>query len=262
MCYDISFTVRLKELSDYFPDLVISPQLTLDFPSTDHIVGHQYSDHPILYRPADSAVLHCSPMEWGCIPFYVKEEKSFLKQRASMLNARSERVLSDSKSYWNKIRNRRCLVPVSGIYEHRGIRGWKKKIPYFITMVKEPLFFLPGLYSVVELPDMETGELIRRFTFTILTRNANSLMQQIHNDGENRHRMPLFLSSEQALRWLSAELSPEDYQQILNTEMPSDALRAVPVFTIRGARGRPDGKAKYEPWTWEQLPALGELNPG
>ena len=261
MCYDISFTVRLKELSDYFPDLVISPQLSLEFPSIDHIVGHKYSEHPVLYRPAGSGVLHCIPMEWGCIPFYVKEEKSFLRQRASMLNARSERILSDTKSYWNKIRNRRCLVPVSGIYEHRGIRGWKKKVPYFITLPNDPLFFLPGLYSVTELPDLETGELLRRFTFTMLTRPANTLMQQIHNDGENRHRMPLFLPRPLAESWLSPELSPEAYQQILDTEMPSEALQAVPVFTLRGGTERPDGKAKYEPWAWDQLPPLGELNP-
>ncbi|MFX8477668.1 SOS response-associated peptidase family protein, partial [Acinetobacter baumannii] len=76
-------------------------------------------------------------MEWGVIPFYVKEESAFIRQRASMLNARSERILDDKTSYWNKIRNRRCLIPVSGIYEHRAIKGWKKKVPYFISIKDE-----------------------------------------------------------------------------------------------------------------------------
>ena len=52
--------------------------------------------------------------------------------------------------------------------------------------------FVPGLYSVVELPDKTTGELIKRFTYGIITREAYALMKQIHNSGENKWRMPLF----------------------------------------------------------------------
>ena len=96
-----------------------------------HIMGHSYGDHPIIYRTQEGKLL-CRAMEWGCIPFYVKEETLFLKQRASMLNARSERILEDTKSYWNKIKNTRCLIPVNGIYEHRAVKGWKKKVPYLV----------------------------------------------------------------------------------------------------------------------------------
>ena len=52
--------------------------------------------------------------------------------RNKMLNIRSERILDDPKSYWNKIRNRRCIIPVSLTYEHRAIVGWKKKVPYAV----------------------------------------------------------------------------------------------------------------------------------
>ena len=126
MCYDISFQVNIKELADYFPDLIFDDQMSMDFEGT-HIIGHAFGEHPIIYRNREDQLLHCKLMEWGCIPFYVKDEKQFLRQRASMLNARSERVLDDEKSYWYKIRNRRCLIPVTGIYEHRAIKGWKKK---------------------------------------------------------------------------------------------------------------------------------------
>jgi putative SOS response-associated peptidase YedK len=190
-------------------------------------------------------------MEWGCIPFYIKDEGSFLKQRAFMLNARSERILEDKNSYWHKIRNRRCLVPIDGFYEHRKVQGFKNKIPYYITVKKQPLFFLPGLYSVVELPDKQTGELLRRFTFTIITRAANSLMQQIHNDGDNKGRMPLLLPFEKAKKWMEEELTPEAYQEIINFEMNQDELNYNTVFSIRTNKLRPDGKRKNEPFQWE-----------
>jgi putative SOS response-associated peptidase YedK len=164
-----------------------------------------------------------------------------------MLNARSERVLDDPTSYWYKIRNRRCLVPVTGIYEHREIKGWKKKVPYYVWLNNQPMFFMPGLYSVVALPDTTTGEIIQRATFTILTRTANSVMSNIHNGGENKGRMPLFLPFELSKQWLDDSLSEEAYRQILDFEMPAEELNYHPVFTIGCAKARPDEKAKTEP---------------
>ncbi len=262
MCYDISFTVDIRVLGDYFPYLVFDDQIAFDFTAGEHIMGHSYGNHPILFRNREDGRVHCRLMEWGCIPFYVKEVKGFMKQRATMLNARSERILEDKSSYWNKIRNRRCLVPVKGIYEHRGIKGWKKKVPYFITMPDQPMFFLPGLYSVAEVPDAETGEVIRLYTYTIITRAANALMRNIHNDGDNKYRMPLFLTPELSTQWIGpGELTDEQYRAMLDYEMPSEKLDAMPVFTIRSAKLRPDDQPKNSFWEWENLPALGELNP-
>jgi len=260
MCYDISFQVNIKELADYFPDLIIDGQLEMSFEGV-HIMGHSYGDHPIIYRNREDQRLHCAAMEWGCIPFYVKDEKQFVRQRASMLNARSERVLEDEKSYWYKIRNRRCLIPVTGIYEHRAIKGWKKKVPYFIKLKEQPLFFIPGLYSVTELPDTSTGEMIKRMTYTLMTRNANEVMRMIHNDGDNRGRMPLFLTMELANEFLTDDLPTERYKEILAFEMSSEQMDYHPVYTIRSPKGRPDDKAKNEYWEWEKLPALGEMEP-
>lgn len=263
MCYDINFTVSIKELSDYFPDLVFDAQIEMDFSVGIHIMGHAYGDHPIIYASQEDGQLHCRLMEWGCIPFYVKEEKAFLSQRASMLNARSERILEDSKAYWFKIKNRRCLIPVNGFYEHRAIVGWKKKVPYFIELKDQPMFFLPGLYSVAELPDLSTGEAIKRYTFTIITRSAegNEIMKNIHNDGDNRNRMPLMLTFDLSKEFVQKELSPERYKEILNYQMPADNLKYKPVFTIRSPKARPDDKPKNEYWEWENLPALGVGNP-
>ena len=255
MCYDISFTVEIKQLSDYFPDLVFDEQLEINFDGT-HIIGHLYGNHPIIYRNKEDDKLHARMMEWGCIPFYIKDLDGFKRQRATMLNARSERILGDTKSYWYKIRNRRCLIPLNGFYEHRAVKGFKNKIPYFITLKKQSMFFLPGLYSVAEIVDKETGELVKHWSYTLITRDANSIMKQIHNDGDNKWRMPLLLPFEQSKKWLNEELTEEEYKAILDFEMPSEELNCIPVYTIRSPKMRPDDKAKNEYYEWENLPEL------
>jgi len=178
-----------------------------------------------------------------------------------MLNARSERILEDDTSYWFKIRNRRCLIPVSGTYEHQEVKGWKKKVPYFVRLKEQSTFFLPGLYSVAELPNVETGEIVKRSTYSLIIRDANEVMGMIHNGGDNKYRMPLFLPFELSKEWLNEGLTPEKYKEILNYEMPSEELEHRPVFTIRSPKPRPDNKLKYEYWEWEKLPVLGEMNP-
>lgn len=255
MCYDVSFTVEIKQLSDYFPDLIFDEQMEINFDGT-HIIGHLYQQHPIIYRNNTDKKLHVRNMEWGCIPFYVKDLQTYQRQRAVMLNARSERILEDTKSYWYKIRNRRCLIPLNGFYEHRKVAGFKNKIPYFITVKKQPMFFLPGLYSVAEIVDKETGELVKHWSYTLITRNANGVMKQIHNDGENKWRMPLLLQFEESKKWLEDDLQLDDYKAILNYQMPSQELKAIPVYTIRSPKPRPDDKPKNEYYQWENLMEL------
>ena len=50
--------------------------------------------------------------------------------------------------------------------------------------------FIPGRYSVAKLPDKETEEVIKRWTYTIITKPANSVMKIIHNGGDNKWRTP------------------------------------------------------------------------
>ena len=255
MCYDVSFTVDLNEITNNFPTLKLDGQVEIDFDAT-HIVAHSYNEHPIIYKNRDDQALHLRKMQWGCIPFYINDLKKFSKQRTTMINARSERILADQKSYWHKIRNRRCLIPLNGIYEHRAIKGWKNKVPYFVQVKDQHLFFLPGLYSVANIPDIETGELIPTWTYTLITRPANDLMKQIHNSGDNKWRMPLFLPFDLSQRWIMEDLNPSDYQALLDHEISSDDLEAWPVYSIRTTRQRPDYKAKNERFEWEQLPTL------
>jgi hypothetical protein len=82
-------------------------------------------------------------------------------------------------------------------------------------------------------------------------------MRQIHNSGDNAFRMPLFLPREMELEWLQPDLSDEGIARVLSYEMPSDQLIANPVFSIRGRTPRPDGQPKCAPFTYADLPPLG-----
>lgn len=43
--------------------------------------------------------------------------------------------------------------------------------------------------------------------YRIITREANSLIKQIHNLGENKWRMPLMLPLELSKKWVESDLS-------------------------------------------------------
>ncbi len=256
MCYDIAFSTDIRVVGDYFPELIFDSQLDLDFGPVDHLQGVAvFPKMPILYVNREDFQLHCRRMEWGIIEHYVDQEPR-VDYRNKFVNIRSERILDDKRSYWYKIRNRRCLIPLTGIYEHRAIEGWKKKVPYWIKPSGPEVFFLPGLYSVTEIADAD-GVVNKRWTFGLITRGANDLMKKIHNDGDNKHRMPLFLPLEMAKEFIGEQLTEERYQELLHFELPSEELQYHPVFTIRTPKPRPDAKRKIDYWEWEKLPALG-----
>lgn len=254
MCYDISFSSSIEKITDYLPELVIDNQLSIDFSSTVHVLAQAFRKYPVIIK--EDGQYKLKEFEWGVIADYMNTPEKVKKSRSLMCNAQSEKIFDDPRSYWKRIRHKRCLVPVEGFFEHREIKGWKKKVPYFIKVKSRDLFCIPGLYSYSPIPDVETGEI--KGTFTILTRAANSLMRQIHNGGSNAFRMPMFLESkEMELRWLKEDLADEEMAELLKFELPSEGLSYWTVDSIRTTKERADGKGKTDPFEWPDLPPLG-----
>lgn len=261
MCYDISFTVNIPQLSDYFPDLIFDEQLELEFGPFDHVQAPGvYARHPIIYEPRDDDRLHCRLMEWGIIRYDAQREPD-MQTRNAMCNIQSERILNDPGSYWYLIRNRRCLIPVTGTWEHRGIKGWLRKVPYFIRPKDQPLFFLPGLYSVAQIPSKISGETVRRWTFGLITRRPNEPLRLIHNSGQHKHRMSLYLPLSMAKEWVAKSLTVQRYREILDYMMPAEDMEYYTTDTIRTSKQRKDGLPKHAPLEWANLPPLGEMEP-
>lgn len=254
MCYDLSFSSNLEKISDYIPHLAIEAQLNVPFfEASEHVIAQGYRPYPIVLFLEGSYRLKA--FEWGVIADYMNTPEKIRDMRSQMCNSRSEKIL-DKKSYWYRIRTHRCLIPVTGIFEHRQIKGWKNKVPYFVRIKKRSMFFIPGLYTNSRVVDEETGELVEKGTFSLITRGANQVMAQIHNGGPNKSRMPLFLEHGLELEWLKPDLTDQGIREILDYEMPSEQLDYWPVWSIRTSRPRPDGEGKTDPYVWEDLPGI------
>jgi putative SOS response-associated peptidase YedK len=254
MCLDIAFYSALQLIDGYFPDLVHDGEIDFDLDMGMHFMALGHNRYPVVIF--QNGRYHRKNFEWGIIAEYMNTPEKVKAMRKSMVNARSEKILGDKRSFWNRIRSKRCLIPVTGIYEHREVKGWKNKVPYHVRLNDRVLFCLPGLYHYNTMipSDPETGEV--RGMFTLITRAANPIMRQVHNSGDNAFRMPLFLPKEMELEWLRPDLTDAAIERILSYEMPSDQLVTEPVYTIRGRSPRPDGQPKNAPYEWANLPPL------
>lgn len=249
MCYDVSFASDLQRMAEYLPTLNIPEGI--DFSNHDHVMAQAFSPYPIVLNEDGQLALRM--FEWGLIAGYMNTPEKIKKGRSFMCNAQSEKILHDKGSYWHRIRKQRCLIPVTGIFEHREIAGWKHKVPYFVREKRREIFSIPGLYNYA--PDTATGEAIG--TYTLITRSANSVMEKIHNGGSRDERMPMFLADKKMeLKWLDPELTDKGIDEVLDYEIPSDHLDYHPVFTIRSPKARPDGRDKTAEYEWKDLPAL------
>jgi len=255
MCLDIAFYSALELIDDYFPGLVHDGEIPFDLDLGAHVFALGHKRYPVIIY--EDGKHHKKNFEWGIIAEYMNTPEKVKAMRKSMVNARSEKILNDKKSFWHRIRKKRCLIPVTGIYEHREIKGWKNKIPYHVKLKGRKMFCIPGLYHYNSLlpSDPETGEV--RGMFSLVTRAANPVMRQIHNSGDNAYRMPLFLPKELELKWIKPDLSDEELGSLLNYEMPADQIEYRAVFSIRGRSPRPDGKDKTEAFEFPNLPPLG-----
>lgn len=200
----------------------------LPFKPTYHQVAQSWCEWPVAIQNENGIQIHL--FEWGLIAPYMNTPEKIKHYRSSMANARSEKMLDDKNSVWHQLKQQRCLVFTTGFFEHRDV-GSKKKQAYFIRLKNEPIFCFAGLYNYAPTPDAETGEL--KGTFTIVTQPANSLMQKIHNSGENGNRMPLILNKELATQWLNPALSETDLRTIIEYNIPAATMETWPVASIR-----------------------------
>lgn len=79
-------------------------------------------------------------------------------------------------------------------------------------------------------------------------------MAKIHNDGEYRHRMPIFLTPELEQFWVSDYLTDDDLQAVFDYMLRSEALDCHPVsaFAVesRGLMGSQNSSFDHTK-TWQ-----------
>jgi putative SOS response-associated peptidase YedK len=135
-------------------------------------------------------------LRWGLVPFWAKDAKIGY----STINARAEEV-ANKPAFREALRKRRCLIPADAFYEWAK-RDAKTKQPFAIGLKSGEPFAFAGLWEQWRPKEGEALE-----TFTILTTDANEVLEPIHN------RMPVILEPRDYSRWLepaSLERLPVD----------------------------------------------------
>lgn len=279
MCLDISFKIdtAIESLYDYLPELLVDPQLTVDFEMGMHVQAHTRPLVPVIYLN-EKGTPSLSGMHWGLVaPFLLKDLSNFQRFGNNMYNTRVEKIFEPA-SVWYPLRFQRCLMMVAGFYEHRAIKGWKQKVPYYIHLKGTKFALIPGLYHfpeinkeellrihnmgnaamtqmVIQITHPQTGTVTG--TCSMITGEANALMKKIHNEGTNKFRMPLINHTTSILPWLDPLSTEAQLKNLLSIQPADEDMEAWPVYSIRGGKSRPDGKEKDAFYKWEQLPPLG-----
>ncbi|HEX3046169.1 MAG TPA: SOS response-associated peptidase [Bacillota bacterium] len=205
--------------------------------------GFNYPKMPVITNQQPNQL---QAFQWGLIPGWTKtrEEAEGIRQRT--LNARSETVF-DKPSFRNGIRHRRCLIPADGFYEWREFQG--KKYPYFIYRQDRDIFSFAGIWE--EWVDRSTGELLK--TFSILTTEANSLLEQIHN---TKKRMPVILPRNTEKNWLRDGLASEEVMAMAKP-LQDGELTAHPISKLITSKSQdPNTPAIQEAYVY---PGLSEI---
>ena len=152
-------------------------------------------------------------LRWGLIPAWAKDAT----MGSRLINARAETV-AEKPSFRSAFRHRRCLVIADGFYEWRRQDG--KKQPFYFRMQNQQPFAFAGLWEHWQDPK---GEAID--SCTILTTEANELLQQIHE------RMPVILNPKDYDLWLDPTVQKLEQLQQLLQPYSSTAMTSYPVST-------------------------------
>lgn len=171
-----------------------------------------------------------SVYDWGFVPEWADDPDDV----PTPINARSE-TATEKPMFRDAVQHRRCLVLADGFYEWQGARGSKQ--PYRICRSDREPFAFAGLWShwtpsenvaadggrPTDGGDRDVatdGGAEERWTTTILTTDANDVVEPIHS------RMPVILEPGDEETWLTGSL--KEAISVLDPH-PSDPLEAYPV---------------------------------
>ncbi len=92
-----------------------------------HISGFSHQKIIAFYQENES--LNLDLFQWGIIPNWAKTEKDAKDIQSKTVNVRGE-TMQEKASFKNSAINNRCIIPLSGFFEHHAKNG--KTIPHYI----------------------------------------------------------------------------------------------------------------------------------
>lgn len=157
-------------------------------------------------------------LRWGLIPFFARG----VAPKYSTINARIETVETAASYRGPWKRAQRCIQVAAGFYEwHLSADG--RKQPYFIYIADRAVFGFAALWDRSIAADGTAIE-----SCVHITMPANALMSDIHNTGNNPHRMPAILRAEDHRAWLEGTI---DEARGTLVPYPADLMVAYAVST-------------------------------
>ena len=183
MCFHYALSAKAQTVANRYNQAIAT---NLQFGVQHYINGFSRPHMPIV-SPNGLELA-----SWGLVPDWVTNRTQRDEIWKKTLNARSETVFQ-KPSFKNAILHQRCLVPATGFFEWKKVG--KKKFPYFIRLKGEDIFSFGGIFSIWE---DEFGQV--EPTFSIITVEANSLMEDIHNE---KFRMPFIVKKKDEMLWIS-----------------------------------------------------------
>jgi len=226
MCYGIAQALKAQELEERFSAKLLNAESYQPFYFANAF------NHPLVPVITSDDPGAIQMFQWGLIPGWVKDDGAAAEISLKTINARSETAF-DRPAFGQSVRERRCLVLVSGFFEWRAQSG--RKYPYHIWLSDTGGFAIAGIYD--RWVDPGTGEV--RNTFSVLTTAANPLLEQIHN---TKKRMPVILPMKSEQLWLNRGLERSGIEGMLKP-YAATCMSACPVTK---AIGRP-GKTQFGP---------------
>lgn len=216
MCYRTALTASPHELAERYERM--EDEIS-NFRPSQNINAFVHGEEPVITESS-----YIIPMRWGLIPFWVKNPKEAREIQKQTVNSRSETIFT-KPSFREAIRNKRCLIPVTGFYDWRYENG--KKLPYIIHIKNQEIFSLAGIYDVWHDNVSERSV----STFSIITTEANELMRYIHN---TNFRMPVIFPESEEENWLNPSLNEKEIKEMMRpftdklmtaTQLPLDYFK-------------------------------------
>ena len=226
MCFTISVEKKAKEAIWEYLHANDGVQSEINFDDDYFLVSG--FDHPKLPIIKQGKI---ELSEWGLIPSFVYSDEMARGIREKTLNARSD-TIHEKRSYQSYIKNQRAILVVDGFFEWR--HEGSTKIPYYIFPKDNRAFHLGCIYNL--WTNKYTGEIVD--TFSIITTEANPLMEVIHN---SRKRMPLILSKSDIHAWIN----PETDMNVINRLMKPFPEEEMDAYQISRNAGNPGINRNY-----------------
>lgn len=202
MCFTISIKLTRDALEKRFKS---DSSVLNDF---EFRYFYRAFDNPLIPVITQASPSKIELMKWGLIPHWAQDIEQAERVRKGTSNARME-TLSEKPSFIRAFQQSRCLVLLNGFFEWQQVG--KEKIPWYIQQENNKAFAMAGLCDIWTNPD--TGEEVR--TFSIVTTQANQLMEKIHN---TKKRMPVILNEENERQWISKGIPNENHMSLMKPD--------------------------------------------